>query len=40
MSKKKPPKYVPQFSPNYVVGYTFMHYALQAMSCAFLAGGK
>jgi len=39
---KKPPKkvFVAAYSPNFIVGATFMHYALQAVGVAFLAGGK
>ena len=41
----KPPKkpkvdFTPMYSANLLTGYAFMHYALQAVGIAFLAGGK
>jgi hypothetical protein len=37
---KKPQEFVPIYSANFIIGRTFLHYALQGVSIAFMAGGK
>jgi hypothetical protein len=41
MSKsKKPKEWVPEFSADFIVGYSFMRITLDQVAAAFMAGAK